>query len=38
MNVARFIRTEIENLLETWEDAALQIAPELKGADSNAHR
>ncbi|WP_166262134.1 putative bifunctional diguanylate cyclase/phosphodiesterase [Marinobacter salicampi] len=38
MNLSRFIQTEMEKLLENWEDAALQIAPELKGEDSNALR
>lgn len=38
MNLARFIQTEMEKLLENWEEAALQIAPELKDKDTSALR
>lgn len=38
MNLTHFIQTEMEILLENWEDAALQIAPELKGTDSSILR
>ncbi|WP_404362574.1 putative bifunctional diguanylate cyclase/phosphodiesterase [Marinobacter sp.] len=38
MNLAQFIETEMERLLEDWEAAALEIAPELKGEDTAALR
>ncbi len=34
MKLAQFIQTEMEQLLKDWEEAALQIAPELRGEDS----
>lgn len=34
MTLAQFIRTEMEQLLEDWDEAALDIAPELQGEDS----
>lgn len=38
MKLVRFIQTEMEPLLEDWEKAALQIAPELKVEDRRALR
>lgn len=38
MKLARFIQTNMERLLEDWEDAVLEIAPEFKGADDVALR
>ncbi len=38
MRLAQFIETEMEQLLEDWEEAALEIAPEFKGEDSLALR
>ncbi len=38
MKLAKFIETEMEQLLDDWEEAALEIAPELKGADSRSLR
>ncbi|GEN26356.1 hypothetical protein HVA01_00020 [Halovibrio variabilis] len=38
MKLAQFIQTKMEQLLEDWEEAALKIAPELKGEDSRALR
>ncbi len=38
MKLAQFIKTTMEQLLEDWEDAALEIAPELKGEDNRALR
>ncbi|MBS9405733.1 diguanylate cyclase, partial [Halomonas sp. TRM85114] len=38
MKLARFIQTKMESLLEDWEEAALHIAPALKGEDSRALR
>ena len=38
MTLAQFIQTETERLLEDWEEAALEIAPQLKGEDSSALR
>ncbi|WP_339802297.1 diguanylate cyclase [uncultured Marinobacter sp.] len=34
MKLAVFIRTKMEQLLDDWEQAVLEIAPELKGVDS----
>lgn len=36
MKLARFIQTEMEQLLKDWKEAALEIAPELRGEDSRA--
>lgn len=33
MRLARLIQTNMEHLLEDWEDAVLEIAPELSGED-----
>lgn len=38
MKLARFIQTNMEQLLEDWEEAALEIAPELKGHEATALR
>ncbi len=38
MKLAQFIQTNMEQLLEDWEEAALEIAPELKDEDSSARR
>ena len=38
MKLARFIQTNMEQLLEDWEEAALEIAPTLKGEGSSAAR
>ncbi len=38
MTLAQFIQTETERLLEDWEEAALEIAPQLKGEDSPSLR
>ncbi|PXX91882.1 hypothetical protein DIT71_08530 [Marinobacter vulgaris] len=38
MKLARFIQTNMEQLLEEWEGAALEIAPEFRGKDSSALR
>ncbi|WP_152206278.1 putative bifunctional diguanylate cyclase/phosphodiesterase [Marinobacter changyiensis] len=38
MKLTQFIQTEMEQLLEDWEEAALEIAPELKGEDSRGLR
>ncbi|NMT64974.1 EAL domain-containing protein [Marinobacter orientalis] len=38
MKLAQFIQTNMERLLEDWEEAALDIAPQLKGKDSPALR
>ena len=38
MKLTQFIHREMEQLLEDWEDAALAIAPELRGKDSRALR
>ncbi|NMT65011.1 putative bifunctional diguanylate cyclase/phosphodiesterase [Marinobacter orientalis] len=38
MKLAQFIQTETEQLLEDWEEAALEIAPQLKGKESPALR
>ncbi|TVP53242.1 MAG: EAL domain-containing protein [Halomonadaceae bacterium] len=38
MKLTQFIHTEMEQLLEDWEAAALEIAPELKGQGSRALR
>ncbi|NMT63644.1 putative bifunctional diguanylate cyclase/phosphodiesterase [Marinobacter orientalis] len=38
MKLARFIQTNMERLLEDWEEAALEIAPEFRGKDSRALR
>ncbi len=38
MKLARFIQTEMEQLLEDWEEAALDIAPELQDKDSRVLR
>ncbi|MFO8141194.1 MAG: GGDEF domain-containing protein, partial [Marinobacter sp.] len=38
MKLAQFIQTEMEQLLEDWEQAALEIAPELEGEGSHALR
>lgn len=38
MKLAQFIQTNMEHLLEDWEEAVLEIAPELKGKDSLALR
>ncbi|WP_170979043.1 putative bifunctional diguanylate cyclase/phosphodiesterase [Marinobacter panjinensis] len=38
MKLAQFIQTETEQLLEDWEEAALDIAPELKGEGRPALR
>lgn len=38
MKLARFIQTNMERLLEDWEEAVLEIAPELKGEHSLALR
>lgn len=38
MRLAQFIETEMEQLLEDWEEAALEIAPEFKGEDGLALR
>lgn len=38
MKLAQFIQAEKEQLLEDWEEAALEIAPELKGKDGHASR
>ncbi|MFO8140306.1 MAG: diguanylate cyclase [Marinobacter sp.] len=36
MELAQFIHTETEQLLEGWEETSLEIAPALKGEDSHA--
>ncbi|GGY67599.1 putative bifunctional diguanylate cyclase/phosphodiesterase [Marinobacter zhanjiangensis] len=36
MKLAQFIQTEMEQLLKDWEEAAVEIAPELRGEDSRA--
>ncbi len=36
ISLAQIIQTETEQLLEDWEEAALEIAPQLKGEDSRA--
>ncbi|MEX1216135.1 EAL domain-containing protein [Saccharospirillum sp.] len=36
MKLTRFIQTNMEQMLNDWEEAALEIAPELKGEDSAA--
>ncbi|MEX1198241.1 MAG: EAL domain-containing protein [Pseudohongiellaceae bacterium] len=38
MKLFQFIHTEMEQLLEDWEENALEIAPELEGEDSSALR
>lgn len=38
MKLARFIQKNMEHLLEQWEEAVLQIAPQLKGEDHVALR
>lgn len=38
MKLARFIQTNMEQLLEDWEEAVLEIAPELQGENSLALR
>ncbi|MDO8863555.1 diguanylate cyclase [Haliea sp. E1-2-M8] len=38
MKLAQFIRTNMELLLQDWEDAVLEIAPEMKGDDSRVLR
>ncbi|MDK8465452.1 GGDEF and EAL domain-containing protein [Marinobacter sp. SS13-12] len=38
MKLVQFIQTKMEQLLEDWEEAALDIAPQLKGEDSPALR
>ncbi len=38
MKLAQFIQTNMEHLLEDWEEAVLEIAPALKGKDSLALR
>lgn len=38
MKLAQFIQTNMEHLLEDWEEAVLEIAPALKGDDSLALR
>lgn len=38
MKLARYIQTEMEQLLDDWEGAALKIAPQLEGEDSRALR
>jgi len=38
MKLAQFIQTEMGQLLEDWDEAAKEIAPELKGKDSSALR
>lgn len=38
MKLARFIETNMEQLLQDWEEAVVEIAPELKGKDSVALR
>lgn len=38
MKLARFIQTNMEHLLEDWEDAVLDIAPQLTGENSLALR
>lgn len=36
MKLAQFIQAEMEQLLKDWEEAALEIAPELRGEDSRS--
>ncbi|MDX1554340.1 MAG: RsbRD N-terminal domain-containing protein, partial [Marinobacter sp.] len=36
MKLVQFIHAEMEQLLKDWEQAALEIAPELRGEDSRA--
>ncbi len=38
MKLAQFIQTNMEQLLGDWEEAALEIAPELQDEDSSARR
>ncbi len=38
MKLAQYIQSNMEQLLKDWEDAAQEIAPELKGKDSRALR
>jgi hypothetical protein len=38
MKLAQFIQTRMEPLLQDWEDAVLEIAPELTGEGSRALR
>lgn len=38
MKLAQFIQTRMEPLLQDWEEAVLEIAPELKGESSSALR
>lgn len=38
MKLAQFIQTNIEQLLEDWETAAIEVAPVLKGENSGALR
>ncbi|TDT41782.1 PAS domain S-box-containing protein/diguanylate cyclase (GGDEF)-like protein [Halospina denitrificans] len=38
MKLAQFIQTNMKQLLEGWEEAALEIAPELKGESRRALR
>lgn len=38
MKLARFIQTRMEQLLDDWEAAAVEIAPEMEGEDSRALR
>ncbi len=38
MKLAQFIQTTMEQLLEDWDEAVLEIAPELKGRDSHTLR
>ena len=33
MKLAEFIQTEMEPLLQGWEEAVLEIAPEMEGED-----
>ncbi|MBL3558211.1 MULTISPECIES: putative bifunctional diguanylate cyclase/phosphodiesterase [Marinobacter] len=36
MKLVQFIHAEMEQLLKDWEEAALEIAPELRGEDTRA--
>lgn len=38
MKLAHFIKTSMDQLLKDWEEAALEIAPELKGKDTGTVR
>lgn len=38
MELAQFIQTEMEQLIEDWKEAAIEIAPHLKGEDRASHK